>query len=62
MEAVAIAYLTLIDGVLVELLYGGNERYQIRVEAAWSIFWQGANGKEEKNESVLVIYFKCRYS
>lgn len=42
-EAVAIAYLTLIDGVLVELLYGGKQRYQIRVEAAWSIFWQGAN-------------------
>ena len=41
-EAVAIAYLTLIDGVLVELLYGGKQRYQIRVEAAWSIFWQGA--------------------
>ena len=46
-EAVAIAYLTLIDGVLVELLYGGKQRYQIRVEAAWSIFWQGANNKEE---------------
>lgn len=42
-EAVAITYLTLIDGVLVELLYGGKQRYQIRVEAAWSIFWQGAN-------------------
>ena len=41
-EAVAIAYLTLIDGVLVELLYGGKQRYGIRVEAAWDIFWRGA--------------------
>jgi len=47
-EAVAIAYLTLIDGVLVELLYGGKQRYQIRVEAAWNIFWQGANIEEGK--------------
>ncbi len=48
-KAVAIAYLTLIDGVLVELLYGGNERYQTRVEAAWSIFWLGTKGKEEES-------------
>lgn len=47
MEAVAIAYLTLIDGVLVELLYGGKQRFKIRVEAAWSIFWQGVTSKEE---------------
>ena len=47
-EAVAIAYLTLIDGVLVELLYGGNQRYKNRVDAAWGIFWQGAIYREGK--------------
>ncbi|WP_342431727.1 TetR/AcrR family transcriptional regulator [Neobacillus sp. FSL H8-0543] len=47
-EAVAIAYLTLIDGVLVELLYGGNQRYKIRVDAAWQIFWQGTSCREGK--------------
>ena len=52
-EAVAIAYLTLIDGVLVELLYGGKQRYRIGVEAAWDIFWRGAEKGEY--ESVLVV-------
>lgn len=46
-EAVAIAYLTLVDGAVVELLYGGNQRYKIRVEAAWQIFWQGASYRED---------------
>jgi AcrR family transcriptional regulator len=45
-EAIAIAYLTLIDGVLVELLYGGSKRYKNRVDAAWQIFWQGAIYRE----------------
>jgi len=47
-ETLAIAYLTLIDGVLVELLYGGNQRYKNRVDAAWQIFWQGAIYREGK--------------
>jgi AcrR family transcriptional regulator len=47
-ETIAIAYLTLIDGALVELLFGGSQRYKNRVDAAWEIFWQGAIYREGK--------------
>lgn len=40
-EQIAISFMTLVDGVTVELLYGGTERYQKRVEAAWPVFWHG---------------------
>lgn len=46
----AIAYMTLIDGVSVELLYGDSDRYQTRVQAAWPIFWQGIIHQYEKKE------------
>lgn len=38
---IAISYMTLVDGTTVELLYGGMERYQKRVKAAWPVFWHG---------------------
>ncbi|WP_454193484.1 TetR/AcrR family transcriptional regulator [Paenibacillus sp. Marseille-Q7038] len=47
----AIAYMTLIDGVCVELLYGDSARYQRRILAAWPIFWQGIIHQYEKKES-----------
>lgn len=40
-EMATIAYLTLTDGLNVELLYGGPNRFQRRVAAAWPIFWRG---------------------
>ncbi|WP_211747411.1 TetR/AcrR family transcriptional regulator [Paenibacillus sp. Marseille-Q4541] len=47
----AIAYMTLIDGVSVELLYGGSVRYQKRLQAAWPVFWEGILHLYEKKES-----------
>ncbi|GGE70161.1 TetR/AcrR family transcriptional regulator [Priestia taiwanensis] len=35
------AYLCLFDGLIIELTYGGYEKFQRRLQAAWSIFWRG---------------------
>lgn len=35
------AYLCLFDGLMVELMYAGTERFQCRLEAAWRIFVRG---------------------
>lgn len=40
-EQVAVAFMTLLDGVTVELIYGNSRRYKMRLEAAWPIFWSG---------------------
>ncbi|MNN25200.1 hypothetical protein D3C81_1386590 [compost metagenome] len=37
----AIAYMTLADGIMVELLYSQPERSKKRLEAAWPIYWKG---------------------
>jgi len=39
------AFLCLLDGLLVELMYGGKDRFSKRLNAAWAIFWQGLNAK-----------------
>jgi len=41
----ATAFLCLLDGLLVELMYGGKDRFSKRLKAAWAIFWQGLNEK-----------------
>lgn len=46
---VAISYIALIDSVLIELLYSGNERFQRRLNACWTIFWQGISRQEYEN-------------
>ncbi|WP_068497369.1 TetR/AcrR family transcriptional regulator [Paenibacillus kribbensis] len=38
---VALAYMTLVDGIMVELLYSGSINYRRRLNAAWPIFWRG---------------------
>ncbi|MCR8844713.1 TetR/AcrR family transcriptional regulator [Paenibacillus sp. SC116] len=40
-EQAARAFLCLLDGFFVELLYGGPERASRRLEAAWLMFWRG---------------------
>lgn len=40
-EDAVIAFIGLIDAILVELLYSGNERYQRRLQACWKVYWQG---------------------
>ncbi|MEC0238171.1 TetR/AcrR family transcriptional regulator [Paenibacillus kribbensis] len=37
----ALAYMTLVDGIMVELLYSGSINYHRRLNAAWPIFWRG---------------------
>lgn len=38
---VALAFMTLVDGVMVELLYSGSVNYHRRLDAAWPIFGVG---------------------
>lgn len=40
----AIAYMTLADGIMVELLYSQPERSKKRLQAAWPIYWAGITG------------------
>ncbi|QNG60515.1 TetR/AcrR family transcriptional regulator [Metabacillus idriensis] len=37
----AIAYMGLVDAVLVEMLYGGKERFNKRLPPCWNVFWNG---------------------
>ncbi|MET3207162.1 UNVERIFIED_CONTAM: AcrR family transcriptional regulator [Paenibacillus sp. PvR008] len=38
---VALSFITLLDGIMVELLYSGSLNYHRRLNAAWPIFWRG---------------------
>ncbi|MBH0160579.1 TetR/AcrR family transcriptional regulator [Fictibacillus sp. 26RED30] len=40
-ETAALAFLTMLDGLLVELIYGIPERLQKRSKQSWSVFWRG---------------------
>ncbi|WP_442602187.1 TetR/AcrR family transcriptional regulator [Paenibacillus sp. KN14-4R] len=40
-DKAAAAFLCVIDGSWVELIYGGPERFAKRFDAAWHIFWLG---------------------
>ncbi|ANC77287.1 hypothetical protein ABE65_010925 [Fictibacillus phosphorivorans] len=40
-EAAALSFLTMLDGLLVELIYGIPERLQKRSKQSWSVFWRG---------------------
>ncbi|MDP4096117.1 TetR/AcrR family transcriptional regulator [Paenibacillus sp. P96] len=42
-KSAALAYITLVDGTAVELLFVGPDKYRRRVQAAWPIFWRGMN-------------------
>ncbi|KJD45556.1 MULTISPECIES: TetR/AcrR family transcriptional regulator [Paenibacillus] len=37
----ALSFITLLDGIMVELLYSGSLNYHRRLKAAWPIFWRG---------------------
>jgi len=37
----AVAFQCLLDGVLVEMQYGGKERSAKRFDASWPVFWRG---------------------
>ncbi|MED1864382.1 TetR/AcrR family transcriptional regulator [Fictibacillus nanhaiensis] len=40
-ETAALAFLTMLDGLLVELIYGIPERLQKRSKQSWFVYWQG---------------------
>ncbi|MEW9670005.1 TetR/AcrR family transcriptional regulator [Ammoniphilus sp. 3BR4] len=44
-ERAAIAFLGVLDGVFVEMLYGGPERLEKRIDASWYLYWQGLSKK-----------------
>lgn len=37
----AVAFMTLVDGIMVELLYEKPERSRKRLDASWPIYWRG---------------------
>lgn len=40
-EHAAIAFIALLDGMIVEMLYGGLHRASVRLNASWGIYWRG---------------------
>lgn len=40
-SGMALAYLTVTEGTMTELVYTGVERYNKRLHAVWPIFWRG---------------------
>ncbi len=40
-ETASLAYLTILDGLFVELLYGIPERLNKRITESWNVYWQG---------------------
>lgn len=45
-QACALAYITIVEGSLLELVYGNVSRYQQRIMATWPIFWKGVQVNE----------------
>ncbi|MEY8743293.1 TetR/AcrR family transcriptional regulator [Bacillales bacterium AN1005] len=37
----AIAFITLLDGLFVEILFGGLEQARVRLDVCWNIYWRG---------------------
>lgn len=40
-QMAAVAFLAVLDGMFVELLFGGAERTLKRIEASWFVYWRG---------------------
>ncbi|OCT13628.1 TetR family transcriptional regulator [Paenibacillus pectinilyticus] len=40
-DTAAVAFLAVLDGMFVELLFGGSDRSLKRLEASWFVFWRG---------------------
>lgn len=39
-----VAFLALLDGICVEMIYGNPERLRRRLEASWYVYWRGLAG------------------
>jgi AcrR family transcriptional regulator len=44
------AYLCLFDGLVIEFMYAGSERFQYRLRASWRVFTQGLFEQPDKDE------------
>lgn len=44
------AFLCLLDGISVELLYGGKERSAARMQASWRMYWLGLTNNTNTDE------------
>lgn len=44
-EHVVISYLNLLDGLIVELIYQGIEKFYTRLEVSWKVYWRGITAK-----------------
>ncbi|MCY7558514.1 TetR/AcrR family transcriptional regulator [Paenibacillus macerans] len=42
-EKFAIAFMNLLEGMLVELIYSGPDSFDLRLEASWDVFWHGVS-------------------
>lgn len=36
-----LSFMTMLDGLLVALIYGGTERFNLKLEASWELYWIG---------------------
>ncbi|MEK3918515.1 TetR/AcrR family transcriptional regulator [Paenibacillus polymyxa] len=52
-EQAAIAFMTFLDGITVEIIYGSSRRYKRRLEASWPVFWHGIHHLNEEAQSVV---------
>jgi AcrR family transcriptional regulator len=44
-ECSTAAFMGVLDGVFVEMLYGGPERMKKRIDASWYLYWKGLSRK-----------------
>lgn len=45
-EKASVAYLTILDGLLVELMYGRSDRLEKRLDHSLEVFWKGVSERE----------------
>ncbi|GKU78170.1 TetR/AcrR family transcriptional regulator [Paenibacillus sp. L3-i20] len=52
-ETANVAFSALVDSICLELVYGGSDRTERRLEAAWQVYWQGISGSSKSHKEVL---------
>lgn len=49
----AIAFMTFLDGITVEIIYGSSRRYKRRLDASWPVFWNGIHSLNEQARLIV---------
>ncbi|MGV2884572.1 TetR/AcrR family transcriptional regulator [Paenibacillus taichungensis] len=52
-EQAAITYMTFLDGITVEIIYGSSRRYRRRIEASWPVYWHGIHHLKQEAQPVV---------